>query len=77
MTPSNDSNLPVLVTGVAGFIGFHLARRLLDDGQAVLGIDNLNDYYDVSLKEARLALLRSKGMHGLSGRPWPTFGRIP
>ncbi|PWB69696.1 MAG: capsular biosynthesis protein CpsI [Holophagae bacterium] len=51
-------SLPTLITGVAGFIGFHLARRLLQDGQAVLGLDNLNDYYDVSLKEARLAQLR-------------------
>ena len=44
----------VLVTGVAGFIGFHLARRLLDDGVGVIGIDNLNTYYDVGLKKARL-----------------------
>ncbi len=52
----------VLVTGAAGFIGFHLSRRLLARGDQVTGIDNLNDYYDVSLKEARLALLeREKG----------------
>ena len=51
-------SLPTLITGVAGFIGFHLARRLLEGGQAVIGLDNLNDYYDVSLKEARLARLR-------------------
>jgi nucleoside-diphosphate-sugar epimerase len=44
----------VLVTGAAGFIGFHLAKRLLDDGYVVVGIDNLNPYYDVRLKEARL-----------------------
>jgi UDP-glucuronate 4-epimerase len=48
---------PVLVTGVAGFIGFHVARRLLDRGDDVVGLDNLNDYYDVGLKEARLARL--------------------
>ena len=47
----------VLVTGVAGFIGMHTARRLLDDGFVVVGIDNLNGYYDVSLKQARLAEL--------------------
>src|SRR5690606_6918291 len=47
----------VLVTGAAGFIGFHLARRLLERGDVVVGVDNLNDYYDVSLKEARLGLL--------------------
>ncbi len=47
----------VLVTGAAGFIGFHLTRRLLRDGHQVVGLDNLNDYYDVSLKEARLSLL--------------------
>src|SRR5689334_11983043 len=46
-----------LVTGAAGFIWFHVAKRLLDRGAAVVGLDNLNDYYDVSLKEARLALL--------------------
>ena len=49
----------ILVTGVAGFIGCHLARRLLADGHRVTGIDNLNDYYSVQLKEDRLALLRA------------------
>ena len=47
----------ILVTGCAGFIGFHLCQRLLADGYVVHGVDNLNDYYDVSLKEARLKLL--------------------
>jgi UDP-glucuronate 4-epimerase len=47
----------ILVTGVAGFIGFHLASRLLEEGSSVLGIDNLNDYYDPRLKRSRLALL--------------------
>jgi len=50
----------VLVTGAAGFIGFHLSRRLLARGDQVTGIDNLNDYYDVSLKEARLAILQKE-----------------
>ena len=45
---------PILVTGAAGFIGFHLARRLLSDGWTVHGLDNLNDYYDPRLKQARL-----------------------
>jgi UDP-glucuronate 4-epimerase len=49
---------PVLVTGAAGFIGFFLARRLLDVGRPVVGIDNLNSYYDPVLKEARLAKLK-------------------
>jgi UDP-glucuronate 4-epimerase len=48
---------PVLVTGAAGFIGFCFARRLLESGRAVIGVDNLNDYYDPALKEARLARL--------------------
>ena len=46
--------MKILVTGVAGFIGYHTAMRLLDQKQTVVGIDNLNDYYDVSLKQARL-----------------------
>jgi UDP-glucuronate 4-epimerase len=50
----------VLVTGAAGFIGFHLARRLLIDGCQVVGIDNINPYYDVALKEARLQKLQDK-----------------
>lgn len=45
----------ILVTGVAGFIGFHVAKHLLMRGDKVLGLDNLNAYYDVNLKEARLA----------------------
>jgi UDP-glucuronate 4-epimerase len=48
----------ILVTGAAGFIGYHLARRLLERGDDVVGVDNLNAYYDVGLKEARLARLR-------------------
>lgn len=49
----------ILITGAAGFIGYHLSSRSCADGREVLGIDNLNDYYDVSLKEARLANLES------------------
>ena len=49
----------VLVTGAAGFIGFHVARALLARGDTVVGFDNLNDYYDPALKAARLALLRA------------------
>jgi UDP-glucuronate 4-epimerase len=48
----------ILVTGAAGFIGYHTAERLLARGDEVLGLDNVNDYYDVSLKEARLERLR-------------------
>jgi len=48
----------ILVTGCAGFIGFHVAKRLLADGYPVVGVDNLNDYYDVNLKKARLAQLQ-------------------
>jgi len=48
----------ILVTGAAGFIGFHLSKRLLECGDQVLGIDNLNDYYEVSLKEARLTQIQ-------------------
>ncbi|HQP29044.1 MAG TPA: NAD-dependent epimerase/dehydratase family protein, partial [Syntrophales bacterium] len=58
----------ILVTGAAGFIGFHLTKRLLDAGLTVVGVDNLNPYYDVRLKEDRLARLQ--------GSPWFRFVRL-
>ena len=54
-----------LVTGAAGFIGFHLARRLLDRGETVVGFDNVNDYYSVALKRDRLAILQDFGQFTL------------
>ncbi len=61
--------MKVLITGTAGFIGFHLAKRLLNEGHEVIGIDSINDYYDVSLKYARL---NETGIDGTSieyGKP--------
>ena len=46
--------MKILVTGTAGFIGFHLAKKLLERGDTVVGIDNINDYYNVALKYGRL-----------------------
>ena len=54
------SKAPVLVTGSAGFIGFHTARRLLARGETVIGVDNLNSYYDPALKHARLKRLQAE-----------------
>ena len=62
------SDQTILVTGAAGFIGFHAARRLLADGRTVVGLDNLNAYYDPALKQARLDVLQ--------GQPGFTFERI-
>ena len=58
----NDLNVSktYLITGAAGFIGFHLAKHLLDKGATVIGLDNLNDYYEVSLKEERLRILKER-----------------
>ncbi len=53
----------ILITGTAGFIGFHLAKKLLESGHSVVGLDNINDYYDVNLKEARLKILKEIRLH--------------
>jgi UDP-glucuronate 4-epimerase len=60
-----QNKLKILITGVAGFIGFHLAQRLLARGDTVIGVDNLNDYYDVTLKEARLQQLQTHAQSAL------------
>ena len=63
------SDQAILVTGAAGFIGFHVARRLLAEGRNVVGLDNLNGYYDPALKQARLdILLREPGFRFRAGR---------
>jgi UDP-glucuronate 4-epimerase len=54
------SEQTILVTGAAGFIGFHIARQLLAEGREVVGLDNLNNYYDPALKQARLAVLQAE-----------------
>ena len=57
--PEGSTAVKILVTGAAGFIGLHVSRRLLERGDEVVGIDNLNDYYDPRLKQARLDTLNS------------------
>jgi len=57
--------MKILVTGTAGFIGFHLAKKLLERGDEVVGIDNINDYYDVNLKHGRLKELGILGSETL------------
>jgi UDP-glucuronate 4-epimerase len=57
---TDKTSKPVLVTGAAGFIGYHLAERLLGEGRQVVGLDNLNDYYDPAIKEARLERLDAR-----------------
>ena len=52
-----DPSKKILITGAAGFIGFHLAKKLLEQNVTVVGFDNINNYYDVSLKYARLDIL--------------------
>ena len=49
----------ILLTGVAGFIGFHTSKLLLEKGNKVFGVDNLNDYYDIKLKKSRLSKLKN------------------
>ena len=51
--------MKVIVTGCSGFIGMHVSRLLLERGNTVIGVDNMNDYYEPTLKEARLAQLKS------------------
>src|SRR5699024_8073905 len=57
---NNQKN--VLITGAAGFIGYHLSKKLMETGYKVIGIDNLNDYYDVQLKKVRLNLLKENAL---------------
>ena len=59
----NNKNKTVLVTGAAGFIGFHIAKRLLDEGWRVVGLDCMSDYYDVSLKQRRESMLLQHALY--------------
>ncbi len=71
--------MKILVTGSAGFIGFHTAARLLDDGHDVTGIDNLNDYYDPTLKLARLEQLVNRqgfDFHNMDLADYPSLGEL-
>ena len=61
--------MTILVTGAAGFIGYNVANLLMTRGERVIGIDNLNDYYDPALKQARLAALRTRHGNSFSFEP--------
>lgn len=68
-----------LVTGCAGFIGFHLSLRLLSEGYTVVGVDNLNNYYEVSLKQARLGILKEHSHFTFiccSLEDWPAIQKV-
>ena len=60
----------IIVTGCAGFIGFYLCKKLIEDGHTVIGIDNINDYYDTQLKEKRLEILSQKSFES---KNWKFF----
>ena len=53
-------NKKILITGSSGFIGFHLCKKLISNGFQVIGIDNINDYYDIGLKKKRLEILTQR-----------------
>ena len=61
-------NKKILITGSAGFIGFHLCKKLISNGFQVIGIDNINDYYDIGLKKKRLDILTQS-----SNKNWQFF----
>ena len=68
--------MKILLTGAAGFIGFHSAKALLEKGEEVIGIDNINDYYDISLKKARLGVLSRYENFQFLKEDISNFGRI-
>ena len=69
------SAVKILLTGCAGFIGYHVAEALLARGENVIGADNLNDYYDVRLKQARLDRLSARPGFELLSRSMSRIGR--
>ena len=69
--------MKMMVTGAAGFIGMHCTERLLARGDNVVGVDNLNDYYEVSLKENRLKRISDHPQFSTIWYPWRTVRRWP
>ena len=68
--------MKILITGAAGFIGFHLSKKCLDEGFSVVGLDSINNYYDINLKKSRLKELKKFNTSKSNKFIFVEFGRV-